>query len=90
MANDSANGMVMATMQGAAQIAEKGPLQQEDEHDAGDHVVQHGMGRDVDQIAAVVDALDADAGRQNAASVDLVHFGLDALDGRHAFARRGA
>ena len=53
---------------GAAQIAEKGPLQQENQHDARDHVVQHGVGGDVDQIAAIVDALDADAGRQNAAA----------------------
>ena len=45
--------------EGAAQIAEERPLQQEDQHHAGDHVVQHGMGRDVDQVAAVIDALDA-------------------------------
>ncbi len=75
---------------GAAQIAEKRPLQQKDEHDARHHVVQHGVRGDVDQIAAVVDALDADAGRQDAALVDLVHFRFDALDGGHALARRGA
>ena len=69
---------------GAAQIAEKHPLQQENQHDARNHVVQHGVRRDVDQIAAVVDALDADAGRQNAAAVDLVHFRLDPLDRGHA------
>ena len=59
-------------------------MQQENEHNARDHVVKHGVRRYVYQIAAVVDALDADAGRQDAALVDLVHFGFDALDRRHA------
>ena len=85
IANDSANGIVSGDDHGAAQIAEEHPLQEKDEHDARDHVVQHGAGRDVDQVAAVVDALNADARRQNAAVIDLVHFGLDPLDRRHAF-----
>ena len=42
------------------------------------------MRGDADEIAPVVDALDADAGRQNAASVDFVDFGLDPFDGGYA------
>ena len=70
---------------GAADIAEKCPLQEKNQHYARDHVVQHGAGRDVNQIAAVVDTLDADAGRQDPAAVDLVHLRFDALDRRDAF-----
>ena len=43
---------------------------QEDQHDAHHHVVQHGVGGDVDQIAAVVDPLDLHAGRQDVGVVD--------------------
>ena len=70
---------------GAAHVAQKGPLQEEDQDDPFHHVMQHGMRRNVNQVAAVVDALDPHAGRENAAVVDLVHFGFDALDGGHAF-----
>ena len=42
------------------------------------------MGGDADQIAAIVDALDADARRQNAAGIDLVDLRLHALDGGYA------
>ena len=41
------------------------------------------MGRDVDQAAAIVDALDMDTGRQHARLVDLVDLGQHALQGRH-------
>ena len=40
------------------------------EHDARDHVVQHRAGGDADQVAAVVDALDVHARRQDAGAVD--------------------
>ena len=68
----------------AAQIAEEHPLHDKYEHDSGDHVVQHGMSRDLNQVAAIVDTLYADTGRQDAAAVHLVDFGFDALDGRYA------
>src|ERR1700704_2634993 len=45
--------------QRAAQVAEKQPLQQHDQPDANHHVVQHRGGGDVDQVLAVVDALDS-------------------------------
>ena len=44
--------MVAATIEGAAQVAEEQPLQQEDQHDADQHVVQHGARGDVDQLAS--------------------------------------
>ena len=72
MANASANGMVAAMMQRAAQIAQEHPLHQEDQHDALQHVVQHGVGGDVDQVGAVVDPLDMHARRQDAGVVDLL------------------
>ena len=51
--------------QRAAKIAEKQPLHEEDQHDAEQHVVQHRARRNVDQVAAIVDALDPHARRQN-------------------------
>ena len=68
----------------AAQIAEEQPLQQEDQRDAEHHVVQDRAGGDVDQVLAVVDALDAHAGRQDAGAVDALDLLLDPVDGRHA------
>ena len=41
---------------GAAQVAEKRPLQQEDQRDSEHHVVQDGSRRDADQVLAVIDA----------------------------------
>src|SRR5450631_2415254 len=70
--------------QGAAQIAQKNPLQQHDQQNAYHHVVQHGRGGDVDQILAVVDALDVHAGRQDAGIVDRGHQLFDAQYGRRA------
>ncbi len=70
--------------QRAAQIAEEDPLQQHDQQYADHHVVQHGVGGELDQVAAIVDALDAHAGRQNAGIVDGLNELVDALDGRRA------
>ncbi len=52
--------------QRAAQIAQEHPLDQEDQRDAEQHVVQHGVDRDGDEIAAVVERLDLHARRQGA------------------------
>ena len=56
--------------QRAAQIAEEYPLQQHDQADADDHVLQHGPGRGLDQVLAVIDALDMNPGRQDGRAVD--------------------
>ena len=56
-------------------------MYEEDQQHAHDHVVQDGVGRNVDQCAAVVDPLDPDAWRQHAHAVDLVHLGQDAGQG---------
>ncbi len=69
---------------GAAQIAKKHPLQQEDQPDPEHHVVEDRPGRDVDELLAIVDALDPHAGRKNVAVVDALDLLLDAPDGRHA------
>ncbi len=69
---------------GAAQIAQRNPLQQEYQHNAQHHVVQDGARRDVDQVLAVVDPLDPHPRRQHAGGVDLLDLGLDAADGRQA------
>src|SRR5262249_34293586 len=68
--------------EGAAQVAEKNPLQQDDQHDAEDHVFEHGLGRGLDQVLAVVDALDTYAGRQDGRIVDVLDKLLDPGDGR--------
>jgi hypothetical protein len=61
--------------QRAAQIAEKDPLNEEDEGDAEQHIVHHGAHGDRDQVAAIVIRLDLHARWQAAVAVD-------ALDGR--------
>ena len=76
--------------QRASEIAEENPLQQHDQENADHHVVQHGRGRDVDQILAVVDALDVHAGRQDAGIVDRCHQLLRRAGWSASFARRGA
>src|SRR6266851_4562747 len=68
--------------QRAAQVAQENPLNQHDQKNAEHHVVQHGRGGDVDQILAVVDALDPDARRQDAGVVDRVDELLDAQNRR--------
>ena len=70
--------------QRAAQVAQEHPLQQENQRDAERHIVQDGLGRDVDQVLAVIDPLDADARRQDVRIVDALDFALDPLDRRHA------
>src|SRR5712691_5201574 len=52
--------------EGAPQIAQKHPLQHEDQQDSEHHVVQDRVRRDVDEILPVVDPLDLGPRRQNA------------------------
>ena len=66
-----------ADNEGTAQVAEKDPLQRDDQEDADHHIVQHGRGGDVDQVLAVVDSLDPHARRQDAGIVDRCHELLD-------------
>src|SRR5205807_76976 len=49
------------------------------------HVVQHGAGGDVDQVAAVVDPLDLHTGRQQVGAVDTPDLALDAAQRRQGF-----
>src|SRR5262249_16420295 len=65
-------------------IAKEDPLHEENQDDAEGKVVQNGIGRDLDQVAAVVNALDAHAGRKNIQAVDALDLGLDTADGRQA------
>src|SRR5215510_2161878 len=69
---------------GAAQVAEEHPLQQEDQPDPERHVVEDRPSRDVDELLAIVDALDPHAGRKNVVMVDALDLLLDPPDGRHA------
>ena len=68
--------------QRASEIAEEDPLQQHDQEDPDHHVVQHGVGGDVDQVLAVVDPLDLHARRQDRGIVDGGDQLLDAGNGR--------
>ena len=56
----------------AAQVAEKSPLDQENEQAAEHEVVQHGRRRHGDQGAAVVDRNELHAGRKRPVAVDLL------------------
>ena len=57
---------------GAAQIAEKHPLDEENQQAAEDEIVQHRAGGDADELGAVVERHQLDAGRQAAVAVDLL------------------
>ncbi len=70
--------------QSAAQVAEEGPLQQEDQHNPRQHVVQHRTRSDVNQIGAIVDALDSHSDRQDTGAVDGIDLRLHTIDGWHA------
>src|SRR2546421_9625126 len=69
---------------GAAQIAEKHPLQQKDQKDTNDHVVQDRVRGYVDQVLAIVDALDTHAGRQDIRAINALYLLVHALDGWRA------
>ena len=71
--------------QRAPEIAQEDPLQHEDQRDPHQHVVQHRVSGQMDQLRAVIDLFHVHAGRQDAGVVDLLHQRLDALDGRQAF-----
>src|SRR3984885_8232833 len=62
---------------GAAQIAEKHPLNDENQQAAEDQVVQHRVRGDPDQEASIVVGNDLDARRQAAVAVELYDLGLD-------------
>ena len=59
-------------------------MQGEDQQDAERHIVQDRSRGDVDEVLAIVDPLDAHAGRQNVRAVDPLDFALDTFDRRHA------
>ena len=63
---------------GAAQIAEEQPLDEEDQQAAKDEIMQHRPGGDGDQRGAVVERHQFHAGRQAAVAVDLLDFRADA------------
>ena len=70
---------------GAAEIPQEDPLQQENERDSLQHVVQDGVRGQVDQVGAIVDPFQPHAGRQDPGLVDLVHQRFHPLNGRQAF-----
>jgi len=71
MAKNNAKGILALTTDGAAQIAEKYPLDDEDQEAAEDQVVQHRMRGHPDQRAAIVIGHDLDARRQAAVGIEL-------------------
>ena len=73
---------------GAAQVAQKRPLQEEDQCNPDQQVVHDGVRGQVDQVTAVVDFFKAHAGRQDTAVIDFLDFGLHPVDG--GFALRAA
>ena len=81
-ANKSAKGMVAETISALRRLPRNSHWIRKISIDAHHHVVQHGVGGDVDQRAPVVDALDAHAGRQHAGAVDLLDLGQHAGQGR--------
>ena len=69
---------VGADNNGAAQVAEKDPLDEENQQTTEDEIVQDRVGGDGHQRAAVVIGNELDARRQASIAVELVDLGLDA------------
>ncbi len=59
-------------------------MQQHDQADAEDHVLEHGPGRGLDQVLAVIDALDMHTRRKDGGIVDALDELLDPGDGGRA------
>lgn len=68
----------------APQVAEKYPLYEENQNDAENKVMKHGIGGNLDKVAAIIDALDPHAGRQNLQLVDPFDFRFHPPDRRQA------
>src|SRR5215469_2868841 len=71
---------IYANDDGAAQIAEEDPLDEENQQAAEDQVVQHRVRRHSDQRCAVVVRYNLDSGRQAAVMVEPVNFCFDLGD----------
>ena len=69
--------------QRAAEVAEKHPLDQKDERYSEQQIMQNGLHRDRNEIAAVIEWHDLDAGRQRSVGVDTLHRSAYALDHVH-------
>src|SRR5712692_11981233 len=65
---------------GAAKITQEEVLNAEDKEDAEHHVMEHCMGGDVNQIAAVIEGLNLHAGGQHVRRVDLLDLRLNARE----------
>jgi len=84
IAKKSAKGMVAATIVALRKSPKKNPLNEKDENDAEYEIMKHGFGRYFDEIAAVVDSLDAHAGGEQTDRADVFDFRLDSLYRRQA------
>src|SRR5882672_10826015 len=65
---------------GASEIAEENPLDQEDQQATKPQIVQHGMRGHADQRAAIVVGHDLDAGGEAAVRIQPCDLGLDERD----------
>src|SRR5208282_5668515 len=74
---EQSEGNIGGDDDGAAQVAEEHPLDEEHQKTTEHQIVHHGMGRHADQFAAIVIGHDLDAGRQGAVGIDLGDFLLD-------------
>ena len=76
-AEEQREGNINADNDGAAQIAQKDPLNEENQQAAEDEVVQNGGRRDIDKPCAVVKGNELYSGRQGAVGVDFLDLGFD-------------
>src|ERR1700677_3696104 len=65
---------------GAAQVAEKQPLNGENQQNTENEVMQHGAGGDADEDGAVVERNQLDSRRKTSIRVDLLDLRPDACD----------
>src|SRR6516162_3576909 len=82
IAKKRAKGMVDDTNEGAAQISQKNPLNEKNQNHAEHQVEQDSMGGQVDEIAAIVDAFDLHARRENPRRIDLLDLCFNTTDRR--------
>src|SRR5262245_30096871 len=70
--------------EGAAQISQKNPLNEKNQNHAEDQVEKDGVGGQVNEVAAIVNAFDPHARRENSRRIDLLDFFFNATDRRQA------
>src|SRR5207237_10392227 len=80
----TAYGRVDDTMNGDGQISQKNPMYEDNQNHAERQVEKNGMRGQVDEVAAIVEAVDTHARRQDTRCVELLDLLFNTADRRQA------